>query len=83
MEISLSPNNEQFLKSKIAEGIYKSINEAINATLNIAISGTCIPKERIDMLNDDLQKGLDDYEAGNYSEGTEFFNELISEYEQL
>ena len=35
------------------------------------------------MLNDDLQKGLDDYEAGNYSEGTEFFDELISEYEQL
>lgn len=83
MDISLSPSNEQFLQNKIAEGIYKSINEAINATLNIAISGGCISKERLDMLNADLQKGIDDYEAGRYSEGTEFFDELIAEYEQL
>jgi len=47
MEISLSPSNEQFLQNKIAEGIYKSINEAINATLNIAISGACISQERL------------------------------------
>lgn len=45
MDISLSPGNEQFLQNKIAEGIYKSINEAINATLNIAISGSCIRQE--------------------------------------
>ena len=74
MDISLSPSNERFLQNKIAEGIYKSINEAINATLNIAISGCCVPQERIDMLNADLQ---DDYNAGRYSEGTDFFDELI------
>ena len=83
MDISLSPSNERFLQNKIAEGIYKSINEAINATLNIAISGCCVPQDRIDMLNADLQKGIDDYNAGRYSEGTDFFDELIEEYEQL
>ncbi|MBO6087976.1 hypothetical protein J6P92_06505 [bacterium] len=83
MDISLSPGNEQFLQNKIAEGIYKSINEAINATLNIAISGSCIRQERLDMLNADLQKGVEDYNEGRYSEGTEFFDELIEEYEQL
>lgn len=83
MDISLSPSNERFLQNKIAEGIYKSIDEAINGTLNIAISGCCVPQERIDMLNADLQKGIDDYNAGRYSEGTDFFDELIEEYEQL
>ena len=83
MDISLSPDNERFLQNKISEGIYKTINEAINATLNIAISGSCISQEKLDMLNSDLQTGLDDYKAGRYSEGTEFFDELIAEYEQL
>ena len=82
MEISLSPSNEKFLQSKIAEGLYKSINEAINATQTIAITGNCIPQERLDMLNADIQKGIDDYEAGNYTEGTDFFDEIIAEYEQ-
>lgn len=35
------------------------------------------------MLNADLQKGVEDYNEGRYSEGTEFFDELIEEYEQL
>ena len=83
MDISLSPSNEKFLQNKVAEGIYKSINEAINATLNIAISGSCVSQEKLDMLNADLQKGVDDYENNRYSEGTEFFDELIAEYEQL
>lgn len=83
MDISLSPDNEKFLQSQIAAGIYKSINEAINAAISIAISGGCISQEHLDMLNADLQKGIDDYEAGKYTVGTEFYDELIKEYEQL
>ena len=29
MDISLSPDNEKFLQSQIAAGIYNSINEAV------------------------------------------------------
>lgn len=83
MDISLSPSNEQFLQKKIAEGIYKSINEAINATLNIAISGNCVSQESMDMLNNDLEKGINDFESGRYTEGTDFYDELIAEYKQL
>ena len=36
MHISLSPNIERFLRLKVAEGLYDSLNEAINATLGLA-----------------------------------------------
>ena len=75
MDISLSPSYEQFLQNKITEGIY----EAINTTLNIAISGTCI--SRLDILNADLHKGNDNYETGRYSEGTVL--RILSRYQNI
>ena len=81
MEISLTPNVERLLRLKVAEGLYDSLNEAINATLNIALSGNCVSQERLEQLNADIQKGIDDYEAGRYSEGLEFMDEMIAEYE--
>ncbi len=81
MEISLSPNIERILRLKIAEGLYDSLNEAINATLAIALDGQYISQERIDELNAEIQKGIDDADAGRYTEGLEFFDELISKYE--
>jgi len=38
MDISLTPKVERFLRIKVAEGIYDSLNEAINATLNIVLT---------------------------------------------
>ena len=35
MDISLSPDNEKFIQKQIADGIYASINEAINAAINL------------------------------------------------
>ncbi len=42
MDISLTPNIERILRNKVAEGIYNSLNEAINVTLGIALNGSCI-----------------------------------------
>ena len=81
MDISLTPNNEKFLQNKIAEGIYNSISEAVNAMLNVAITGQCISQERLDALKADIQKGIDEFDAGQYSEGLAFFDDLIAEYE--
>lgn len=81
MDISLTPSNEMFLRNKIAEGIYDSINEAINATLNIAISGSCADKERLDMLNEDIQKGIDDYNTGKFMNADTAYNKIMKKYE--
>ena len=81
MDISLTPNIERFLRSKIAEGLYDSLSEAINATLNIAISKECISKDELAQLNADIQKGIDDADANNISDAFEFLNEIKKKYE--
>ena len=81
MEISLTPGIERLLRSKIAEGVYDSLNEAINATLNIALNGECISKEELDMLNKEIQVGIDDYNAGRISDAFVFLDKLKAKYE--
>ena len=76
MDISLSPDNEKFLQSQIAAGIYNSINEAVNATSHVVMS-----KERIDQLNEEIQRGIDDYNAGRYMDGETALKKLMAKYE--
>ncbi len=82
MDIFLSPDNENFIQNQISSRVYKTFNEAVNAVLNIAITGQ-LTKERASMLNADIQEGDRSFKEGNYSDGLEFINELISEYEQI
>ena len=81
MEISLSPNIERFLRIKVAEGVYDSLNEAINATLEIVLTKECISQEELAMLNADIQEGIDDANAGNVSDAFKFLDELKAKYE--
>ena len=63
MDISLTPNIERILRNKVAEGIYNSLNEAINITLGIALNGSCISQEELDKLNKDIKIGIDAADA--------------------
>ena len=76
MDISLTPNIERLLRNKVAEGVYNSLNEAINVTLSIALNGSCISQEELDKLNKDIQMGIDEAEAGNLSDAFEFLKEI-------
>lgn len=80
MDIFLSPDNEKFLQSQIAAGIYNTLSDAINANLSIIISNErTIPQEVLHRFKNDVQKGLDDVKAGRLSDGLEFMDELIEE----
>ncbi len=82
MDIYLSPDNEKFLKSQIAAGIYKTISEAINASISIiAFNKSSFDEERLAQLNDEIQKGIDDYHSGRFQDGETVFNELMAKYE--
>ena len=81
MDISLSPDNEKFIQNQIAAGIYNSLNEAINATISIAISQVIDSKSQIDMLNAEIQRGIDDYNEGRYLDGELAFKKLMAKYE--
>ena len=76
MEILLTPYNEKMLRDKVAEGLYNSLNEAINVTLEIALKGGCISQDQLDKLNSDIQEGIDDANNGNLSDAFEFLDDM-------
>ena len=81
MDISLTPNNEKFINSQISAGLYKTINDAINDAISIAIKEMTPKQEKIKLLNLEIQKGLDDVKNNRYSDALEFLDELMSDDE--
>lgn len=81
MDISLTPNIERVLRIKVAEGLYDSLNEAINATLNMALAKETLSVAELDMLNADIQVGIEDANSGKVSPAFEFLDELKNRYE--
>ena len=80
MEISLSPDNERFIKNKIASGIYKTINEAINAAVNMAFGQNTIPQARIDELNREVETGWQAMINGDVLDGHTVMEEFKKKY---
>jgi len=81
MDISLSPNIERLLRLKVAEGLYDSLNEAINATLSLALTSKFVDGESIAKLNSDIQQGINEADAGNMTDAFDFIDELKAGYE--
>ena len=80
MDISLSYENEKYIKEQIANGVYQSVNEAINAAINFAINKTSVSQKRIDEFNQEIEKGLNAYEKGDFLDGNIVMDELRKKY---
>ena len=80
MDISLN-GYETFIKEQMSTGLYGSVNDIVREAMSLLKLRKSVPQERIDAFNAELQKGEDDILAGRYSDGDEFFKQLIAEYE--
>ena len=80
--ISLSPDVKNFLQNQVANGIYKTLSDAINANIGMIIVQTSIARKQKEIMNAEIQKGLDDVKAGRVSDALTFMDELISKYEK-
>ena len=81
MNISLTPVLEKFIQEKVATGLYNSVSEVIREALRLFISQESISKDRLDMLNRDIEEGLADLESGRYEDGHTVMKRLIAKYE--
>ena len=52
------------------------MNDAINESLSIALSKECISPQELNMLNADIQSGIDDVNAGKVRNAFDFLDEL-------
>ncbi len=81
MDISLPHNMENILKTKVAEGVFSTMDEAVTFAIQFAFFDNGSLEERIAALNSEIQKGINDYNAGRYQDGEAAFKKLLKKYE--
>ena len=80
MDISLSTNLENILKTKVDEGIFKTMDEAITFAIQFTFVNNNISLEKIESLNAEIEKGWQDMEAGRGRNSKEVFQDLRKRY---
>lgn len=80
MHISLTPDNENFLRNQIAAGIYKNIDEAINAAINLIIVDSAISQKFINSFNNEVKIGIEAMEKGDVLDGQKVLEEFRKKY---
>jgi antitoxin ParD1/3/4 len=82
MNVSLTPELEAFVHDKVASGRYTSASEVVRESLRLLEEREWIRQRRVDELRVEIQKGIDDVEAGrvielnNDDELKEFFEDI-------
>lgn len=80
MDISLPNNIENILKEKISEGIFSSMDEAISFAIQFAFVDNKINQEKLNTLNEEIEKGWQDMQNGNYRNSDLVFKDLRKKY---
>lgn len=81
MNISLTPTLEKYIQEKVASGLYNSVSEVIREALRLLVAQDIVEKNRIEMFNQEIEKGLKDFDNGNIQEGKAAMRRLIGKYD--
>lgn len=80
MDISISNNLENILKAKIAEGAFSSMDEAITFAIQFTFIDNKISLEKINELNEKIEQGWLEMDAGKGRSSTAVFRDLREKY---
>lgn len=81
MNVSLTPEWEKWVQSKVESGFYTSASEVIREGLRLLKEQELVREVRLDELRKEIQKGLEQLEFG---EGTPLdMEEIIAQAKQL
>ncbi len=83
MNVSLTPELEGLVAAKVESGMYSSASEVIRAGLRLLQERDQIREEKLDWLKIEIQKGIDDLEAGRYRDGREVMSEITGRLLEL
>ena len=78
MDISISQNLENILQEKVAEGLFKSMEEAVYFAIKFTFVNNT--QERIDILNAEIEKGWQEMETGQGRTYKDIFSDLRKRY---
>ena len=64
MNISLTPTLENYLKQKVASGMYNSTSEVVREALRLLEDQDAMKSVKLNSLRQDLQSGIDSLDNG-------------------
>lgn len=71
MNVSLTPELEQVINFKVQSGLYNSASEVVREGLRLLQQRDEIRELKLESLRKEIQKGIDDLEAGRFRTGRE------------
>jgi antitoxin ParD1/3/4 len=77
MNVSLTKTLEAFVRSKVDSGLYNNASEVVRDALRLLEARERIEAKHLNWLRAEVQKGIDDVEAGRY--GPFDIEEIIAE----
>lgn len=76
MNVSLTPELEQIVDQKVKSGMYNSASEVVREGLRLLQHRDEVREAKLNALRAEIQKGIDDLEAGRYRDGAETMTEI-------
>lgn len=76
MNVSLTPELEMLVDSKVKSGLYNSASEVVRAGIRLLQERDDMREAKLNALRADIQKGIDDLEAGRFRDGEEAMAEI-------
>lgn len=74
MNVSLTPQLENYVKQKVATGMYNSVSEVMREALRLLEERDALKTMKLESLRHDIQEGVDELDRG---EGTPLDMEAI------
>lgn len=75
MNVSLTPELEQIINFKVQSGLYNSASEVVREGIRLLQQRDEMREMKLEALRTEIQKGIDDLEAGRFRDGPEFMAE--------
>ncbi|MBC7899537.1 MAG: type II toxin-antitoxin system ParD family antitoxin [Saprospiraceae bacterium] len=76
MNVSLTPELERIISYKVESGMYNSASEVVREGLRLLQQRDEFRQMKLDNLRKEVQKGVDDLEAGRFRDGSEVMAEM-------
>ena len=76
MNVSLTPELEKIVNLKVKSGLYNSASEVVREGLRLLHQRDEMREAKLNALRVEIQKGIDDLEAGRYRDGAEAMAEI-------
>ncbi len=83
MNISITPELEKFVHSRVSSGMYQSASELFREALRLLAERDELRKKRLEKLNQEIQVGLDQAKRGNLISAEESKKRMVTFKQQF